>query len=169
MLAGRALRHQMILPEQQYLYDYWRSKCRGGCLPRRSDIDPLEIRDQLPMVSLVDICTKKEDTRFMYRLAGTGFWDLYDEEIQGKYIDELPIGEKVQYWNRVLGRVTTLGRPSAGVTRPGTPSRSHLALFWIRLPLSRDGKNVTTILGFDHLVSLSDVPEMATVDQRISA
>ena len=69
----------------------------------------------------------------------------------------------------VLGRVASLGRPSAGVTRPGTPWRSHLAQFWIRLPLSDDGINVTTILGFDHLVSLTDVPQATELDQKISA
>lgn len=169
MLAGRALRHQMIMPEQQYLYDYWRSKCKNGCLPRREDIDPSDIREQLPMVSLVETCELSDQTRYKYRLAGTGFWDLYEAEITGKYIDELPLGDRQQYWHRVLNRVTELGRPSAGVTRPGTPWRSHLAQFWIRLPLSDDGQNVTMILGFDLLVSLSEAPQIEQSPALISA
>ncbi len=169
MLAGQALRHQMILPEQQYLYDYWRSKCRNGRLPCRSDINPAEVRKQLPMISLVESCYKSGQTRFKYRLAGTGFWDLFEEEITGRFIDELPIGDRVLYWQRVLSRVMELKRPSAGVTRPGTPWRAHLAQFWVRLPLSEDGENVTTILGFDHLVNLSDIPQQALQDQKITA
>lgn len=169
MLAGRALRHQMILPEQQYLYDYWRSKCRNGKLPNRHDINPADIHEQLPMVSLIETCELSEHTRFKYRLAGTGFWDLFESEITGKYVDELPIGDRREYWHRVLSRVQDLRRPSAGMTRPGTPWRSHLAQFWIRLPLSEDGVNVSMILGFDLLISLSEVPQIHEADERIHA
>ncbi len=177
MLAGTALRHQMILPEQQFLYDYWRSKCRNGQLPSRSDIDPSDIYQHLPMISIIEICSRTQtDTkaqtnirRFKYRLAGTGFWDLFEAEITGQYIDELPIGCRCAYWSRVLGRVVDIGRPSAGVTKPGTPMRAHLAQFWIRLPLSEDGVNVTSILGFDHLVKYADLPQQLAEPQRIFA
>jgi hypothetical protein len=169
MLAGTALRHQMVLPEQQHLYDYWRSKCRNGKLPGRHDINPSEIHAQLPMISLVETCSISAQRRFKYRLAGTGFWDLFETEITGKYIDELPIGCRSDYWHRVLNRVIDGGRPSAGVTRPGTPLKSHLAQFWIRLPLSDDGRKISMVLGFDHLVSLSDVPQIATPAQRAMA
>ncbi|PHR59174.1 MAG: histidine kinase [Robiginitomaculum sp.] len=157
MLAGRALRHQIVLPQQQFLYDYWRSKCRNGRLPSRQDIDPADICEQLPMVSIVETCGLSSTLRFKYRLAGTGFWDMYDAEITGKYIDELPIGDRREYWHRVLMRVREQKRPSVGMTRPGTPSRSHMAQFWIRLPLADDGINVTMILGFDLLVNQSEV------------
>lgn len=169
MLAGTALRHQMILPEQQSLYDYWRSKCHAGKIPSRYDIDPGEISAQLPMISLVETCSLSPQRRFKYRLAGTGFWDLYEAEITGKYVDELPIGCRADYWNRVLSRVVDRGRPSAGVTRPGTPLRSHLAQFWIRLPLSDDGENISMVLGFDHLVNISELPQSAEVPQLATA
>ena len=169
MLAGTALRHQMILPEQQSLYDYWRSKCQGGKLPSRFDIDPSEIHVQLPMISLVETCNLSEKRRFKYRLAGTGFWDLYESEITGKYIDELPIGCRTDYWHRVLSRVVDQKRPSAGVTRPGTPLRAHLAQFWVRLPLSDDGENISMVLGFDHLVNVSELPQAVEMPQRAMA
>jgi hypothetical protein len=102
-------------------------------------------------------------------LAGTGFWDLYDSEITGKYIDELPIGCRSDYWHRVLGRVVDQKRPSAGVTRPGTPLRAHLAQFWVRLPLSDDGENISMVLGFDHLVNMSELPQAVEMPQRAMA
>ena len=173
MLAGTALRHQMILPEQQFLYDYWRSKCRNGQLPSRADIDPSAIYQHLPMISIIEACPEDypetNARRFKYRLAGTGFWDLYEAEITGQYIDELLIGCRCAYWQRVLGRVVDMGRPSAGVTKPGTPLRAHLAQFWIRLPLAEDGINVTSILGFDHLVKYSELPQHMAEPQKISA
>ncbi|MCF6275930.1 MAG: PAS domain-containing protein [Robiginitomaculum sp.] len=169
MLAGNALRHQMILPQQQYVYDYWRSKCQVGRLPCRSDIDPADICEHLPMISVIEICDMAEQTRFKYRLAGTGFWEMFDAEISGQYIDQLPIGNRREYWHRVLSRVLELRRPSAGVTKPGTPMRGHLAQFWIRLPLSDDGVNVTSILGFDHLVKYSELEQYIDVPERITA
>ncbi len=169
MLASQALRHQMIMPEQQALYDYWRSKCREGKLPSRHDINPADIAAQLPMISIMEICSKAKEARYRFRLAGTGFWDMFEAEITGKYVDELPIGCRRDYWSRILGRVVTKGRPSAGVTRPGTPHRAHLAQFWIRLPLSEDGETVTSILGFDHLVKLSDLPQINQQNQKLSA
>ncbi len=172
MLAGRALRHQMILPEQQSLYDYWRSKCKDGKLPSRHDIDPSEIHTQLPMISLVETCMAHDRRRFKYRLAGTGFWELFESEITGKYIDELPIGCRADYWDRVLSRIVDQGRPSAGVTRPGTPMRAHLAQFWIRLPLSEDGETISMVLGFDHLVNRSELENalpVREINQRVLA
>jgi len=166
MLAGNALRHQMILPEQQRFYDYWRSKCKGGVFPTRHDILPEDIVGQLTMTSLLDIepgeCLQNSDRRFKYRLAGTGFWNLYMDEIQGQYVDELPLGDRCAYWDRVLGQVVDKRRPFAGVTRPGTPQGNHFAQFWIRLPLSDNGRDINVILGYDHLVKLSDLPAMET-------
>jgi len=168
MLTGNALRHQMILPEQQQFYDYWRSKCRGGEFPSRYDILPEDIASQLSMTSLIDVETV-EARRFKYRLAGTGFWKLYDDEIQGRYVDDLPLGDRCTYWERVLGQVIDNRRPYAGVTRPGTPNGSHLAQFWIRLPLSENGRDINLILGFDHLVKLSEIAETAIQPTKIYA
>ena len=121
------------------------------------------------MISLLESQVSEADIRFKYRLAGTGFWNLYDSEITGKYVDELPIGDRCQYWHRVLSRVQKFGRPSAGVTRPGTPARSHLAQFWIRLPLSEDGVNVSMILGYDAMISFSEAEALQAVDGKITA
>lgn len=160
MLQGNAFRHQIILPQQQTFYDYWRSKCQSGKLPCRDDIDPADITQYLPMVSLTEVHHGVKGPRFQCRLAGTGFWDLYEEEIQGRFMDELPmISQQKAYWSRVLGQVTNNKRPTAGVTKTGTPMGSHLAQFWIRLPLSRNGRDVDLILGYDHLVKMSDIPQ----------
>ncbi len=160
MLTGNAFRHQIVLPEQQLFYDYWRSKCQNGRIPTREDINPSDITPYLPMVSLTDVQTGPSGRRYQCRLAGTGFWDLYEEEIQGRYMHELPmLPEQKSYWNRVLGQVAENRRPTAGVTKTGTPLGSHLAQFWIRLPLSTNGRDVNLILGYDHLMKMSDIPD----------
>ena len=106
------------------------------------------------------------ERRFRHRLAGTGFWQLYGEEIQGRYVDELPIGNRVDYWHRTLDKVIDTRKPYVGVTRPNTPNGSHFAMFWARLPLSDNGKDITAILGFDHLVKMSDVADIMPTREK---
>jgi len=128
----------------------------GGTFPTRADILPEDIVGQLTMTSLTGVEQHGDKRRYRYRLAGTGFWNLYQDEIQGRFIDELPLGDRCAYWDRVLSQVVDKRRPYAGVTRPGTPTGSHFAQFWIRLPLSTDGRKIDLILGYDHMVKLSD-------------
>jgi hypothetical protein len=63
---------------------YWRSKRRGDLLPRRTDIDPTEIKDILAHFILADIETP---FRVRYRLSGSMIAQL-DEEITGVYLDQ---------------------------------------------------------------------------------
>lgn len=169
MISGNALRHQMILPDQQAIFDYWRSKCRAGSLPARSDIDPSEIAPYLPTMSMLDVDTSAEKTTFQFRLAGTGLYDVYSREVTGSYLTELPLGSRRDYWDRVLNRVVTRAKPSAGAMRSAISGKTHIAQFWVRLPLSSDGKSVSTILGFDKFVKLSDVALTETLQSKISA
>jgi len=167
MIEGNALRHQMVLPQQLTVYDYWRSKCQDGSFPARHDIFPEDIHEHLPTTTITEV--NKSTGRYKIRLAGTGFWNLFDDEITGRHIDELPIGCRSAYWQKVLDKVVHNKRPYVGVTRPGTPNGSHLAQFWIRLPLADTKRNVTMILGYDHFVKLTKEQKQARVSQKIFA
>ena len=162
----------MVLPQQQRFYDYWRRLCRGSKLPSRDDIDPSELAEQLPMITLterVEAPNMDAGYRYNFRLAGTGFWRFYGDEIQGKNVDELPIGCRADYWHRVLDMVIAQRRPFHGVTKPNTPVGSHMAQFWVRLPLSCDGETVNCILGYDHICTLETVVQPQEPTQKIYA
>ena len=171
MLKGNALRHQMVLPQQTAIYDYWRSRCKNGGFPSRFDIEPEHLTTHLPTMSVLEVSSgpSAAGRRYRYRLAGTGFWNLFEDEIQGRHIDELPIGDRRDYWHRILGSIIDKRRPMAGVTRPGTPLGAHLAQFWIRMPLSTDGTNIDMILGYDHLAKLSTVEDAKDNVSRLYA
>ena len=172
MLKGNALRHQMVLPQQRDIYDYWRSRCRGRKMPSRDDICPSDFGPNLSMITLTEpvACPEKPgDTRFFFRLAGTGFWRFYGSEIQGRHVDELPIGCRADYWARVLALVVDHARPYHGVTKPNTPIGSHMAQFWLRLPLSDDGERVQTILGYDHIAPLEQVVAPLSATRKVYA
>lgn len=172
VIKGEALKHQMVLPQQRDFYDYWRSKCVDGALPSRKDINPSEICSQLPMVTITERCAAPEADyghRYFFRLAGTGFWRFYGDEIQGQHVDELPIGCRADYWHRVLDMVMEQKRPFHGVTKPNTPIGSHMAQFWVRLPLSEDGKTITSILGYDHLCVLDTIIDSRETEKKAYA
>jgi hypothetical protein len=59
------------------MYAYWKSKCEGDKLPPRSVLDPTEIPDLLPYLTLVDVVA--DERRFVYRLVGT-----YDVRVRGQ-------------------------------------------------------------------------------------
>jgi len=73
-------------------YDYWRSKCRNGTLPRRRDIDPTEIPRLLPHLLISELVDG--GTRLRYRLVGTAVVAAYGGELTGKHCDEVCLQER---------------------------------------------------------------------------
>lgn len=71
------------------LYLYWRSKCVGGRLPRRADIDPVDIPNLMPNLIIADI--EHDPFRVRYRLAGTKVVQMTGYEFTGKYLDEMAL------------------------------------------------------------------------------
>jgi hypothetical protein len=70
------LRHSKL----QQLYAYWDGKRAGRAMPRRSDIDPLEIKNLLPLILIVERVGLRA---FRYRLVGTSIVDASGVEITG--------------------------------------------------------------------------------------
>lgn len=69
-------------------FDYW-MKLRGDrSMPARSDIDPLDIRDILPHVLLLDVAHDPLD--FRYRLIGTKVVSHLNNNHSGKWMSEIP-------------------------------------------------------------------------------
>ena len=50
-----AFRAQLVVPEQQQLYDYWLNRAEGRGMPSRGDISPVDFPDLLPLISLIDV------------------------------------------------------------------------------------------------------------------
>src|SRR5690349_12332502 len=77
--------------------DYWRGKLAGTSMPRRADIDPVEIPSLLQHLMLVDVLA---NGRFRYRLIGTGNVEAQGIDATGHYLDEVLPGP--EYKDRVL-------------------------------------------------------------------
>jgi hypothetical protein len=142
-----AFRTQLILEEQREIFDYWNRLRVGREMPARLDVDPAEMTPYLPLISLTEI--DDENGRFKVRLAGTRFRDIFDEEITGKYVDDLGFGDQHDYWMAAYDRVRDQRRPAQGVAPVNWRDKGDLFAFWMRLPLSKNDDHVDMMLGLD--------------------
>ena len=109
----------------------------------------------MPQVSLIEC--EIGSGKLKVRLAGTRLREIYDREITGLYLDEIDFGRTAEYWSASYERVATSGRPAQGVVRGPRVSKEHLVQFWLKLPLSRDGRPAAMILCYDVCVPATDV------------
>lgn len=164
-----SIRHQILLPEQKVLFDYWRQQCVAHGIPSYTDIDPSVMGEFLPTISLMELNRETGKQRYKFRLAGTGFYKFFDREITGQYLDEVHYDAQKSYWERIYSKMLETRRPRVGVTRSGTPIGGHMLQFWIRLPLSCDGDNVNMILGFDKFVKPKQLERVSSEAYKIIA
>ncbi|MGF7160470.1 hypothetical protein FHS85_002093 [Rhodoligotrophos appendicifer] len=148
-------RAQLIVSEQQQLYDYWSTRAGNRAMPGRCDISPAHFPRLLPGISLIDV--GERDQRFRVRLAGTRLREIYEREITGLYLDEFDWGDRRDYWVSAYERVVGTGRPAQGVVRGPRVSKEHLVQFWLRLPLSSDAKRIDMILCHDAFIPAMDL------------
>ena len=129
-------------PKVRAIYDYWRSvHPKGGVLPGRQHIDPVDIPLLLPNVWLIDVY--RDPYRFRFRLMGTLVVDYAGEDNTGKWFDDrLP-----SFDPSVFIDVVETGRPSWARGRSKMrPEKNYYELERVRLPLAKDGKTVDMIL-----------------------
>jgi hypothetical protein len=103
----------------QSALDYWRRQSAGKPMPRRADIDPIDIPRLLRDLMLVEVLPSG---RYRYRLIGTENAEAHGLNATGRYLDEVLPGP--EYKAHVLGLYDEIAvRPS----RPNwhRPSRGH--------------------------------------------
>ena len=135
------------------LFTYWATRRRRrGHLPARRHIHPQDFKRHLPSISLINV-VRDEEGRVDYRLrlAGTGLYGVYGQEITGKTLEEA-YGSAADYWRGELDKVAGSKKPGAGVHSLSWRGLSHMSVVWLRLPLANNGRQVDMILGYDGLV-----------------
>jgi len=162
-----AFRAQLVIPEQRQLYDYWLERAAGRAMPDRNDIRPAHFPRLLPNISLV--CYEPETQRCRIRLAGTRLRDIYDCETTGLYLDDLDWGDKRDYWLAAYRQVFLAGKPAQGVVRGPRVQKEHLVQYWLKLPLTLDGRDGAMVLGYDAFLPATDITEDQAAIQAISA
>jgi hypothetical protein len=152
MLSELAFRAQLVIREQRELFDYWRSCAKDRGMPSRADINPAAIAALLPGISILDAGS---GSQLIYRLAGTRLRDIFGQEVTGKSVFDLELGEKAAYWRAVYRKVIDEGVPMQGAVKGPVEDRDHLVLFWMRLPLADEESLVNKILCHDVTLPVS--------------
>ncbi len=129
-------------------FAYWREKCGASVMPRRSDIDPVELKRYLPSIILVDVVPDLR--RFVYRLVGTKEVAGRGYDPTGKSVAESFYGESREAALACYEYVAREKRPfciqDPYVTADGWQEAED-ALY---LPLSEDGIEVSMVLVYSY-------------------
>lgn len=131
-------------PRLLRLHALWLSKCRGRAMPARADFDPLELKEDLGWIVLVDV--ERSPLRFRYRLIGTNIVDLAGRNVTGRYFDEIyePHVERVA--TSSFRDILDTGTPNRVAATLQHAEKGFLTYEAIDLPLASDGSTVDMIL-----------------------
>lgn len=128
-------------PLLQGLFGKWQAKCRDGMLPARRDFDPLDMRDCLGWLFVVQVEAEIDD--FRYTLIGTEITEHVGRDNTGRRVGEVfgPAGLDLyrqvrdsQRPVRVWGVVDWL-------------DKEHKSYETLLLPLADDGRTVDRFIG----------------------
>jgi hypothetical protein len=133
-------------PVLRRLLAYWQSKCPAdGRLPGRRDLDPLELRDLLPSIYLIDVLPAD---RFRIRLLGETYVEVYGPGKVGHVIDEVFPPPAAAEFNRLYAAVV---RRRAPIVNRGQitwlESHSWMHFEGMHAPLATDGITIDAIFG----------------------
>jgi len=137
-----------LVTELQEVMDYWNAKHGAKAMPRRADIDPLELRRHLPYLSIFEVLPGAADFRF--RLLGTEITGRFGRDSTGRTMREVygqTYPEVLQWMLDFCTSVVTQKRPvlSHGTLRP--VGKDFIVFETLHLPLSEDGERVSMLFG----------------------
>jgi hypothetical protein len=128
------------------IYRYWDSKRQGRLMPRRADLDPLEIPRFLPDICLVDVVPDKR--RYVYRLIGTNEANARGRDPTGLPVGEAYFGTSAQSVFLNYEAVVRTRAPRVDREPSITKDDRFIQHETIFLPLSDDGETVNMVLVF---------------------
>ena len=145
MLAPRELTLESVThPKIRRMHEYWLSKRSGRAMPRRADIDVLELRDCLGNLCLLDVIGTAP-RRFRFRVDGSNLAALTGFELTGKFVDEVP---DPRYRGFLIGLYERVVADRAPVFLANAAEWKGCGIeeISVTLPLSSDGASVDGIL-----------------------
>ena len=129
------------------LVAYWEAKRGGRMAPRRSDIDPIELKAHLPQLLLLDVLQAGVD--FRYRLIGTAIVQGMGHDSTGRRVSEV-FADHPALLKSVLERFRHVVVKQVPIFTRGrtlwVPDREHRRYVAVGMPLSEDGAHVNMIL-----------------------
>jgi hypothetical protein len=132
--------------------ELWRSKCRGGALPSRSDFDPSEMQGYLDKVVLIDVDLKTH--RLKYRLIGTLITQVTGRDMTNRYWDEIYQPRHLHILGESLEETLRLRQPVRSAGTMKWVQNDHRSVEILDLPLASDGAAIDMIM---RIISFSNI------------
>ena len=136
-------------PKTVALYGYWDARRGVRPMPRRADIDPVDMRAWLSRISLIDVA----GGTFRYRVVGTDIVALRGFDPTGRSVEAAWPSEDSDMVQAAYAEVTETKSPVFCHPVERRPEERDPVVGVMLLPLSNDGAQVDQILGYlgDHI------------------
>jgi hypothetical protein len=145
--AVPAFRATLEDPRLRRFYDYWRSKCDGDRLPGRRDIDPLDLPDLLPLITILDIVAAGDGARFRFRLVGTANVAVAGREYTGSFIEDVFEPEDAARMTASCRAIVERREPHYWVNLAAVRGNPPVRYARLMVPLASDGVSVDMLMG----------------------
>lgn len=126
---------------------YWLSRRNGRSMPRKADIDPIDIPWALPRIFMI---ARGPNGRFVYHLVGGETDRMLGGHTKGKTADQVFEASYARFteerWERAARERLICFNGSFHVTVDNLPRLARRVL----LPVSEDGAGVDFLLGLAH-------------------
>lgn len=132
-----------LTDRQKSLLAYWESLCKGGQLPARRRLNPVQLGGALANTSLVE----QVASSFRFRLTGSRLEGLFGRKAQGRLIDEID-ASIAEAGSASMELALETGRPIMGHRKVG--ARFHC---WLRVPMLDDDGQARLVLCLDEFPS----------------
>lgn len=132
-------------PRLRRLHDYWRAKAGDRRMPARKDIDPIDMKEWLGNLVLVEFF--EGGTKSRVRLEGTNITEFYGATRLGSGLETLKGEEERKLLLTQYGAVIADCEPAFYSARFTTSENKYVHQVKLLLPLSDDDRRVNMILG----------------------
>lgn len=153
----------MLRPLAQKMLDYWSSLPMQDCVPARADFDPLQVREALPVVALIE---RRAPDIWLIRLAGTELGRRLGREVTGlNFIDLVAPPER----KRSIAIVTNVcDWPCASLAVRQTVMQSGLSrqIETLALPLRAADGEVRLVISIN---DATEAPRLPTPDDAMNS
>jgi hypothetical protein len=147
-------RHEITSKLIEGLEAHWNALRGDRLMPRRDELDPVDLVPWLPYLSTMEL--HYDPFRVRYRLVGTEVARIIGEDFSNRWLDETGWSEAAIALNRLLyERVAQSRAPSYGLSTITWQGKPDHVFQWVLLPLSNDGKIVTHCLSLDDFTSVA--------------
>ena len=134
-------------PRLRRFYDYWQGKRHGERVPGRQDVDPLEIPDLLPYISILDVLGAGPAMRFRFRLVGTANVRIAGREYTGAFIDDVFEPADAARMNAAYRDIVERREPHYWVNQAAVRGNAPVRYSRLMVPLATDGATVDMLMG----------------------